>query len=373
MARRARGPAHPGHRGPGVGDLRPRARPGSGRAGLRRAPRLAPSLHRRRRERARARDGAHRARAGTGPGREACRLGSASPRCRRTCCAASATPSACRPRSPPPAPRGHGLLRRAGAVVAAIADELESRGAGVEHDVARIRHRARRSARAGPSVPSANATTGSSCELWRLDGLPGRPLRRAHAQPRGHRREPQAPALDLGHRSRGDALHNVVPVPVGPRIAHVRVPEPIAVHAAFVAGGEAARPGRGCSASCRPPAGRARRPRHGAAPAARSSHRPNPLWTGRTSGPIPTSRPPARLTPSGGLPNLHGHAPLRRGRAPDPAARPSPAASATCPLGSAHPVVVQSMTNTDTADAEATAAAGGGARRAPAPSWCASR
>ena len=36
-------------------------------------------------------------------------------------------------------------------------------------------------------------------------------------------------------------------------------------------------------------------------------------------------------------------------------ARPSPWTSAGVPVGSAHPVVVQSMTNTDTADADATA------------------
>ena len=43
------------------------------------------------------------------------------------------------------------------------------------------------------------------------------------------------------------------------------------------------------------------------------------------------------------------------------------------PVGSGHPIVVQSMTNTDTADVDATVQPGGGAGRGRAASWCASR
>ena len=39
-------------------------------------------------------------------------------------------------------------------------------------------------------------------------------------------------------------------------------------------------------------------------------------------------------------------------------------------VGSAHPIVVQSMTNTDTADVAGTVAAGRGAGHGPAASWC---
>jgi hypothetical protein len=44
--------------------------------------------------------------------------------------------------------------------------------------------------------------------------------------------------LALPTRGLRDGLHSVVPVAVAPRVARVRVPEPIAVHTAFARGGE---------------------------------------------------------------------------------------------------------------------------------------
>jgi len=44
--------------------------------------------------------------------------------------------------------------------------------------------------------------------------------------------------LALLHRGMREILHNLIPVAVAPRIAHVRVPEPMAIHEAFVESGD---------------------------------------------------------------------------------------------------------------------------------------
>ena len=223
----------------------------------------------------------------------------------------------------------------------------------------------------GPSGPERERDRQLYLELWRLEGFP----RALYDTPTLTQ---EAIAENLKRirsvfvtRGRGDALHNVVPVPVGRRIAHVRVPEPIAVHAAFAAGGDAgAAKTRLLETLHARLQGSLDALNAELAPLLARARRPNPLWTGRAPAhergdrPEPVSRAvDAPRTPP--YSSLHASRP-HRGRAPGAAARPSPAAWATCSLGSAHPVVVQSMTNTDTADAAATAAPGRGARRAPA-------
>jgi hypothetical protein len=144
-----------------------------------------------------------------------------------------------------PAPTALAGLSSAGyfaaqdAVAEAIARELESRGARVEHDLARIMHRARRSARAGAERPERERDRRLYLELWRLEGFP----RALYDTPTLTQ---EAIAENLKRirsvfvtRGRADALHNLVPVPVGQRTAHVRVPEAIAVQEVFAAGGDA--------------------------------------------------------------------------------------------------------------------------------------
>ena len=171
------------------------------------------------------------------------------------------------------------------AAAGAIARELESRGARVEHDLARIMHRARRSARAGIERPERERDRRLYLELWRLEGFPGAlydtPTLTQEAIAENLKRIRSV----FVTRGRGDALHNVVPVPVGRRVARVRVPEAIAVHEALAAGGDAG-------------AARARliETLHARlqgtldalnaelAPFLGRFRRPNPLWTGRVAG-----------------------------------------------------------------------------------------
>jgi hypothetical protein len=180
----------------------------------------------------------------------------------------------------PPDPRGHLYFEAQAAVEAAIARELESLGARVERDPARIQHRARRAAR-----PEARRERDLYRELWRLAGFPrdvyDAPTLTLEAIAENLKRQ-RTSLVTAGWRN---ALHNVVPVPAGPRVAHVRVAEPIAVHEAYVAGGDDAGPRAGLLAEL------ARRLQDALdaltaelAPLMERSHRPNPLWSGRTDG-----------------------------------------------------------------------------------------
>jgi len=139
----------------------------------------------------------------------------------------------------PSAPAGAGYFAAQDAAAGAIARELELRGARVEHDLARIMRRARRSARAGIERPERERDRRLYLELWRLEGFPGAlydtPTLTQEAIAENLKRIRSV----FVTRSRGDALHNVVPVPVGRRVARVRVPEPLAVHETFAAGGDA--------------------------------------------------------------------------------------------------------------------------------------
>jgi hypothetical protein len=89
-------------------------------------------------------------------------------------------------------------------------------------------------------------------------------------------------------RGRADALHNVVPVPVGRRIARVRVPEPLAVHEAFTGASDpAAAKARLLEALHARLQGTLDALSAELAPLLGRFRRPNPLWTGRSaSGPV---------------------------------------------------------------------------------------
>ena len=172
---------------------------------------------------------------------------------------------------------GAGYFAAQEAAAEAIARELESRGMRVEHDLARLMHRARKSARAGVQQPERERDRQLYLELWRLVGFP-----RALYDTPTLTQEVVAENLKrirsvFVTRGRGNALHNVVPVPVGRRIAHVRVPEPIAAAGADPTAARArlletlhARLQDGLDSLNAEPA-----------PGLGRFCRPNPLWTGR--------------------------------------------------------------------------------------------
>jgi hypothetical protein len=205
--------------------------------------------------------------AGPSPGR---RFAALQAELLRSRCAALGLPE-------PPDPRGAGYFAAQDAASAAIASELEALGARVERDPARIMHRARRSAR-----PEARRERELYREMGRLAGFPrdlyDTPTLSLEAIAENLKRQ-RSSLVTAGWRN---ALHNVVPVPAGPRVAHVRVPEPIAVHEAFAAGGDPAAARAALLVEL------ARRLQDALdalgeelAPLLERSRRPNPMWTGK--------------------------------------------------------------------------------------------
>ncbi len=135
-----------------------------------------------------------------------------------------------------PEPPGSGYFAAQAATIQTVTRELEARGERVEHDLARIMHRARKMARTSGAKPERERDRQLQLELWRLEGFPP-----ALYDVPGLTQEQIAENLKRVRTvfvtsGRGDALHNVIPVPVGPRVAHVRVPEPIDVRAALAVG-----------------------------------------------------------------------------------------------------------------------------------------
>lgn len=178
----------------------------------------------------------------------------------------------------PPDPRGHRYFEAQQAVEAAIVHELEALGARVARDPARIQHRARRAVR-----PEARREKELFGELWRLTGFPrdvyDTPTLTLEAIAENLKRQ-RTSLVTAGWRN---VLHNIVPVPAGPRVAHVRVAEPIAVHEAYAPGGDRG-PVRAALLEDLARRLRGALDALGAelAPLLERSQRPNPLWSGRT-------------------------------------------------------------------------------------------
>jgi hypothetical protein len=195
----------------------------------------------------------------------------------------------------PSTPRGGcggGYFTAQDAIAGTITRELESRGARVEYDLARIMHRARKSARAAVEHPERERDRRLHLELWRLVGFPAAlydtPTLTQEAIAENLKRIRSV----FVTRSRGDVLHNLVPIPVGRRVAHVRAPEPLAVHEAFATAGDA-----GAARANLLQALHARL--QGTldalnvelAPLLERFRHPNPLWTGRVAGAQPQHPP----------------------------------------------------------------------------------
>jgi len=178
----------------------------------------------------------------------------------------------------PPEPRGAGYFAAQEATEAAIASRLQELGARVEHDPARIMHRARRATR-----PETRLQGELYREMWRLAGFPRDlydvPTLTLEAIAENLKRQ-RTSLITAGWRN---ALHNLAPVPAGPRVAHVRVPEPIAVHEAFTSDDDAAARAELLAELARRLRGALDALGAELAPLLERSRRPNPLWSGRTA------------------------------------------------------------------------------------------
>ena len=120
-------------------------------------------------------------------------------------------------------------------VVREIRRRLEARHGSLEGDFNRVQHGLRRALRElRPADPEDARRDRALLDEWeRIERFPadlyGAPTLAQEEVAENLKRTRAA----LVTRGFGDALHNAVPVAVGPRVAHLRVPEPLAVHEAF--------------------------------------------------------------------------------------------------------------------------------------------
>ena len=117
----------------------------------------------------------------------------------------------------------------------ALLERLESRYGAAEGDVGRRQHALRRAIRAA-AVSDPEQRRRDRAMVLEIERLQS--FTREHYDHPTLTQEQIAESLkrvrtSLVTRGLGDGYHNTVPVAVAPRVAHVRVPEPIAVHEAW--------------------------------------------------------------------------------------------------------------------------------------------
>jgi len=130
-----------------------------------------------------------------------------------------------------------------GGYFAALRERFETRYGEVDADMTRAQHQLRVAFRARAPSDETGATRDRAClaELQRLHGCDPALYDRPDLAQEQIAENLKRIRSSLVVRGFANSLHNVVPVAVAPRVAHVRVPEPLAVHEAFAPGaGEAA-------------------------------------------------------------------------------------------------------------------------------------
>ncbi len=141
-----------------------------------------------------------------------------------------------------PAAPGAAYFGAQAAALAALRGELAKVHAPLDDDPTRAQHRLRRSIHALEKVDPEGAKRDRRrlAELQRLHGFDPDLYDRPSLAPERIAEVLKRLRATLVTRGTANAMHNLVPVAVAPREAHVRVPEPLAAHEAFAAGGEEA-------------------------------------------------------------------------------------------------------------------------------------
>jgi len=139
-----------------------------------------------------------------------------------------------------PAAPGADYFPAQAAALAALREALAEVHGPVDPDPARAQHRLRRAIRAlaARDPEGARRDRARLAELQRLHGFDPALYDRATLAPERLAEVLKRTRSALVTRGFANALHNTVPVAVAPRAVHVRVPEPLAVHEALVAGGD---------------------------------------------------------------------------------------------------------------------------------------
>ncbi|MBI5711554.1 MAG: hypothetical protein HZC42_14815 [Candidatus Eisenbacteria bacterium] len=137
----------------------------------------------------------------------------------------------------PPAPGDAGYFAAQGDVVREIRRRLEERHGPLDGDFNRVQHGLRRALRELRAAdPEGARRDRALLDEWeRLERFPADLYGASTLAQEEVAENLKRTRAALVTRGFGDALHNAVPVAVGPRVAHLRVPEPLAVHEAFTA------------------------------------------------------------------------------------------------------------------------------------------
>jgi hypothetical protein len=134
---------------------------------------------------------------------------------------------------PTPDATGTGYFAAQAAAIAAIRRELERRYGPLEADAARIQHAVRRAIRERADADPEGVRRDRSrlYELTRLMGFTPELYDRPALAQEEIAETLKRTRATLMLRGRRDSIHNLIPIAVGPRVVHVRVPEPLLVDA----------------------------------------------------------------------------------------------------------------------------------------------
>jgi hypothetical protein len=139
-----------------------------------------------------------------------------------------------------PVAPGAGYFAAQQAALAALRAALAAAHGPLDEDPARAQHRLRKALRvlATTDPEGARRDRERLAEMQRLHGFDPELYDRPALAPERMAEVLKRTRSSLLTRGLANALHNTVPVAVGPRAVHVRVPEPFAVHEALAAGGD---------------------------------------------------------------------------------------------------------------------------------------
>lgn len=139
-----------------------------------------------------------------------------------------------------PAAPGAAYFPAQAATLTALRDALAAVHGPLDADPTRAQHRLRKAIRvlAKSDPEAARRDRERLAELQRLVGFDPALYDRASLAPERIAEVLKRTRSSLVTRGFANALHNTVPVAVAPRVAHVRVPEPFAVHEALAAAGD---------------------------------------------------------------------------------------------------------------------------------------
>jgi hypothetical protein len=135
-----------------------------------------------------------------------------------------------------PDPSGSAYFAAQAAAIQTIRRELERRHGALDADIGRVQHAIRRSLRdlVATDPDGVRRDRARLYELTRLTGFAPELYDRPTLTQEEIAETLKRTRATLMLKGRRDSLHNLIPIAAGPRLAHIRVPEPLAIEAADI-------------------------------------------------------------------------------------------------------------------------------------------